>query len=721
MYLDSDGLDLTLAHVGKLIGLTETWEGWQASAYGQRLKFCDRSTFQDFRRTLLNCTEAWAPQGRSALLRDFDSGLKKAARIGKLAGLEKNSSILSAFRSTAPLNLRSTQELSKSFHCYWDTGTTSSQQRQDKIPNPMLGFMLNPATVLHYGTDPILGYHLATANSKLTEASPLRYDGEAEGAFKVVRAARVQFFAWIKAFQSMKDRVVVRFVAADALAFCHTLQHHLSSRPMGPGVSWPRKQFDLRKLELDALAYNRTREDTDCRRAPLTFDVVDTSNLADHLGTLNLLIATGPLLKNRPSSTIQTETMLRREASETETFSKLLFGDGPTMSILLGLTPTECCTNSTAYSVVHESMLSAITKSDNRQLHSRLSWKLSHRFSGRAQCPQRLGIDSSDLVAILHAAYKEMFAHENVLGLLKLPSREQATNMVLNSTYTTSHRGTFASLMKSVQHTVDTNWNRTCAVLTDMIHLDRQISLSTNCSQELAAQLHMGGVYSAPWLTQEVKRSGEAARRFRDWDHIPEVVAVTLVVPRNNFNRLFGKGVPEALSPMLEISMCSSQGALNMWQNLYADVHLAFGKAVRGPSQGAFQLEEDDLGWGGSSDLIACFYAPTSALQVEPRTARISLVVQTTAQSTGVYLPLLGLSMAVYETSLGDESHVFVSKFQAGYDNYPVVCPPVAHLAPKAERPETAVLSANVDKSSSKICSITGHIDIQTQQGKDPA
>lgn len=65
--------------------------------------------------------------------------------------------------------------------------------------------------------------------------------------------------------------------------------------------------------------------------APLIFDVIDTSNLCDHLHPLVLLAAVTPLLRNTVSSILYTEVMIKRNRRPTEILENLLCGDIPTV------------------------------------------------------------------------------------------------------------------------------------------------------------------------------------------------------------------------------------------------------------------------------------------------------------------------------------------------------------------------------------------------------
>ena len=86
---------------------------------------------------------------------------------------------------------------------------------------------LHERLTLHYGTKPLLGFHLAIAHVALSDRSPLRPNLTApKNLDNSVKAALIQFRAYAEAFRAVSSRMIVRFINADALTFCHVLQHH---------------------------------------------------------------------------------------------------------------------------------------------------------------------------------------------------------------------------------------------------------------------------------------------------------------------------------------------------------------------------------------------------------------------------------------------------------------------------------------------------------------
>ncbi len=287
----------------------------------------------------------------------------------------------------------------------------------------------------------------------------------------------------------------------------------------------------------------------------------------------------------------------------------------------------------------------------------------------------------------------------------------------MRKSYEPSHRGTFAALMKFLQQRVNTDWECVCRTLIETL------SESSLHVKDLTAHLHAWGVYSAPWLSLDMKDGGDAVARFSGWDNIPEVVAVTVVLPRSIFNRFFEPSIDNPMaSPSFQILIQGERSEQDEWEweSLYSDIHLAFGNMVSsGPEPPAFHPEEDACGWEGSSPVLISVYVPTAALQMEPLTTQIKVVLQKTVQNFRDFHKLLTPTHAVFETTLGDKQHVFVTKPGPDRCNYPVVCPLTSHILQEKNEPGgAAVLSVNVDKPAGKISSITGHLDIRTQHGR---
>ena len=96
--------------------------------------------------------------------------------------------------------------------------------------------------------------------------------------------------------------------------------------------------------------------------APVQFDVIDTSNLVDHLGVLNALAACVPLLTPQASSAISTEILVSRDENVESYTQGLLCGDLPSISLLFGLKPVQYWTNTTAFSTFDEAFMNSMAE-----------------------------------------------------------------------------------------------------------------------------------------------------------------------------------------------------------------------------------------------------------------------------------------------------------------------------------------------------------------------
>jgi hypothetical protein len=74
--------------------------------------------------------------------------------------------------------------------------------------------------------------------------------------------------------------------------------------------------------------------------AKAAYDVIDTSNLIDHVGILNTLPAVAPLLSRRSTSVLFTDSLLQAAEDPAATLPALLCSDVTMISLLLGLAPT---------------------------------------------------------------------------------------------------------------------------------------------------------------------------------------------------------------------------------------------------------------------------------------------------------------------------------------------------------------------------------------------
>jgi hypothetical protein len=252
-------------------------------------------------------------------------------------------------RSGTPTGLPAAGQVNDLHNHFWEFGSLHLDPAvvsRTTYANPM--FASPDATVKpSSGIDPLLGFHLSAAYAPLA-SDPARARSPKETTLgDIVAAAKAEFHRWSTTLRSRaREHLTLRFFAGYALAFCHTLQHRRvtgSSRTASWYRSWHNTTDPLVLVEDDYSA-----EGT----APVSFNVIGTSNLLDQLGGLNLLAATSPLLNNDASSSLYTETMGKREkALHEHPLSELVGGDLGTVSLLLRLFPVEYWTDTSPSSI----------------------------------------------------------------------------------------------------------------------------------------------------------------------------------------------------------------------------------------------------------------------------------------------------------------------------------------------------------------------------------
>ncbi|KAG8738021.1 hypothetical protein FRC10_007401 [Ceratobasidium sp. 414] len=128
-----------------------------------------------------------------------------------------------------------------------------------------------------------------------------------------------QISAWAGAFHASRapEALTLQFYSGEALAFCRASDLlAVTGKPATGIVSAP--------------------------PAPVTFDVIDTSNLLDHADILNLIVSARPLLKEKPASQSILYTETRRptyDQSLTQSLLRRICVTIPTLSVLFEIAP----------------------------------------------------------------------------------------------------------------------------------------------------------------------------------------------------------------------------------------------------------------------------------------------------------------------------------------------------------------------------------------------
>lgn len=758
LYLDGPDNALVGAQAKKLLSLSETRSGWASvktnPAYARIFGFWDDATLADVRDAWRLHVTASKKEAASDNVKTFKALLEDSERRGRFAmGIQDGDSttlLLTGVRSAAPLSLQAARSIGMVHDEYRKTGTTKlpaaeqgekPSEAKPQIPNPLFAATISRSHLVHYGTDPVIGYHLATAYARLAEASPLRPNaaaaGESDDPATAVAAAFAQFEAWIAAFRTIAvDRGLLRIWCcdADALLFCYGLQH-LKAVTDGDGDAKSgsslqsfsyRRNYDARPLDLDP---------DDADSVPKTFNAIDTSNLADHLGLLNLLLAAGPLLRDHPAATLYSEVLLKRGSTQArELLDDALAGDAPTMFLLLGLSPVEYWTNATAESHVTEVFIGLMTDNSSsssskesgirgQQSRSRLSWKHNAHLQGKnVAADHAIALDAKALFTVLRRAAERMFAHENLdslmgAGISAAGGLEAAMLQIqARSAFPHFHRGTLAALASAIAARMPASSRQ--AVVEDAVQqlvqwmgADRSSVFGTNFIQEFCTAVYRRGIVVDNFvlLDKETPR-----RRGRWWwlDTSLMTVCVTLVIPRDRIDTMF-VGFDTQQGCAVQASLWSNRPG--GWLNMFTDVHVTFGTvtAKGSPEKDDYEVtvNGDPLGWAGNAPLIVSWAVPSSMLRLDPNGIQVGLRALNNMQNVQMFMGKLGMELIISDARLTDQARVFVTKAPP---NLSFLDPPAATM-PAASGPSVTV---EVDQVSGRITTLVGRVDIVAESAR---
>ncbi|KAI1134399.1 hypothetical protein F5Y05DRAFT_235168 [Hypoxylon sp. FL0543] len=739
LYLDQNSLGLLRSQAKKLLGLSTTIDTWIQSEYGSQLRICDSATLVDLRKMwTLYSSE---PKGAelTKFNRRFESALQKSRdrREGLFSG---TGLILTGTRSAAPAHIGALKDLDSLHRHYWKHGSIelkANVRAKAKYSNPMF-LTLKDEAILHYGSDPLFGFHLATAYTPLSPRGPSAIpNGGTSQLERIVATARAEFREWAASFRKHSTDIALRFFIGDAVSFAHTLQHKRIADVDTAG--WHRSRHSFAPLTLDGPDYLACK-------APLVFDVIDTSNLCDHLGSLVLLTAVTTLLRNHPSSVLYAEVIVKFHKSRREILDNMVCGHVPTMSMLLGLFPVDYWTNTASLSA-DEEMLNAMNAMTGDQKHEqmflRTRWKrpiVAGGPSGSCSGLVKMKFDAGPLAQILYRVYLHMFRDEDYA----LRFANMNLDALRNSSVVWYQRASFASFLFLIKTRTECDWDNAMDALTMLIENRRNAPMGMNYIQELYIYLHMLGVFSADLLRKWHDRkelgleSGDSLfaaivpritpvdgkwEDLRDWKNIPPVVSVTLRVPRRKLSVLTAKGSQIGTPPVHCILEGPHSAVMNTWQNIFPACQMGFGeivsKGVRHDDSFEVSVVEDDAGWNGTSALIVSFYAPSFFLLLEPRKAVVAFGLHSTPATSTIFFRELGASLSLYSTTVDNTADVYITRYMPHQAKFPAVpgFDAADFMDPTVPNPgSNLAFSVDVDQRTGHIEQVTSRLNITSSE-----
>lgn len=730
MRIDKKADGILQAQAKKLVALSDTMDTWKQSRYGSQLKFCDTATLADARTM-------WSFYSSSRDKADTSVINKRLQTIVDTANKMKDSRgaavVMTGFRSAAPAHIGAMKDMDALHKRFWNNGTVDPATKASakaKLPNLMF-LTVDGTPILHYGTDPLLGFHLTTAYAPLEPKSQFSIPETGSGQLqKVVDAARLEFKRWAASFRKHPGAITLRFLAGDAIAFAHTLQHTRASGSPTAGLYRDRYQFQpLTLMESD---YSATGS------APLRFDVVDTSNLCDHVGPLNLLTAVSPLLLNKLASTLYTEVIPKATKSRKEVLNTMLCGDTPTVSTLLALLPAEYWTNASCVSYGDESLLDALhellppsqpvdTKSTG-QMFLRIAWKRPPCLASPGDAPELslvpIRFSEKDLAHVLYRIYVRMFDDEDwskKFACLHLGASAVMPELNPQPQY---HRAGLAAFLRLVQRRVLCDWDKMMELFHDLVVERPSAPMGMHYFQELCAYLHVLDVHSFDFfrdtsLVPGMNFTPAGRQHLRSWTNIASVVCITLKVPRK-YIKVFTEedrlsfGTPTVHCRVAHGASC---------ENFFPACQFSFGAiSTKGaPHSDEFEVSitEDNEGWYGNSSLIVTFYTSSWGILRDYSSTTVSLGLHCTPFILERFMKHYGPTLIIYETAIKNNENVYITKYAPHQQAFPTVpgFTPDQMAAPgNINGTATTTLTAGVHQQTGRLVTVAGRLDIDSEK-----
>ncbi|MCJ1355455.1 MAG: hypothetical protein MMC33_005447 [Icmadophila ericetorum] len=663
----------------KLMELAKSTASWSSSSYGKWINFLD----EDTRARVSNI---WSLYART------ESFTKAEEQRFELRGrrgftgiyetkLKRRGIFLQGSRAAGAHTPNAVQTMSDAFELYWKTGVVGGNAEdiqaldngQQGCLNPM--FAVSSASngdfAMHYGSDPLIGFHLA----EVFNEAPVK-DG---GIKKAVAVAKTEFRRWCLAFSRClsQTHVQITLYYGEAIRLCYGLQAKVNGTGATPQITHLYKNvWSSVLLTID-----------EAQQATL-FDIIDTSNLVDHVGILNVLPASIPLLKRQSSSVLYTETLLATAEDPEVSLSNMLCSDVDTIAIILGLTPVGRMTGVSLDSYATETLLSSLSsKGHQQQFRIRIPWKVAttgdmkgkEMIESNSTPTHQISMDAVQLAHYFFKLYLKMFEYEDwsksfaASGSASM-MRQLRSPLAADLRYYT--RISVVKLIHITKNNVATNWPACTDLLVDKIEADQTLMIGVNSVQELCFYMHTFGLWEhhammvppkdldrPPYNSFLPKTSDVGLLGQQD---LPTAVFVALAVPRSKLS-IFTDGTPDSIgTPGLHLSVHHGM----TYQNSFFALQCFFGRLKpQGCTTSGCEIEEDVTGWSGYSDLIAVCQLPVYTLLMGPREqVRVGLVINTTP-STVQFSLKLGPSNTVFEAGLDDERRVCL------YRDAPTVLP----------------------------------------------
>ncbi|KAF7310353.1 MYND-type domain-containing protein [Mycena chlorophos] len=625
IYIDQESRAQLISHCHRLLNSGASLEEWRNSYYGAFLRFSSEHTLSELRRHWqLYINMEHIPAARLAIIQQ---GFAKVARRAE----EYQSGALLG----AGIFADAARDISRrQARAFWASGTAFQVPgRKATYINPTFAYSLaGEGFHVHYATNPLTPFHFSHLFAPGTSSV---------GVDDLVAAGRGQFSEWCSNFRmSIRPGAYhtpkIRFAACDAFVLCRSLSDR--ERLGSPNIDVPVADWTAQTVQLDRVEY---------KDAPSKFRVIDTSNLSDHVGLLNLLSAASPLLQGSLDGVLYTESLRSPVDEHDQELAAHLYGDVHTVGFLLGLLPVD---HMSAFSSRSNADLLLRKAGALRQFQFMTTWKACGLTDGRPPT-----WSATQLASCFYGIFRHIFQREDPVHLTSLTSA--ARSKVLDTMQIVHHtRESFVLLLRTIWFRFKfppETWNKVIETFLDAIRSGPPIALEMQHYNEVLTQLYVKGLYTDTILDQ-TRTTGI----FREWAHVPLIVRVLLVVPRAKFDAmttLAHGGAP----PVLQ---CYARGDA-ITSNTFTAVRAVYGTVVGEGTNRRPQIRivEDPKGPLGSSPVVVSFAMPAGLFTLDiDRVTKICLAVRITPATIFAFNGKFGEYQVIFTGNVSNTNHVHV-------------------------------------------------------------
>ncbi|KAJ6482109.1 hypothetical protein C8R47DRAFT_982261 [Mycena vitilis] len=712
MRLDETSLAVLVSHCKKLIDISSTMKQWRSSAYSHFIRMCTEFTLTELRRhwSLYATMHGLPSQRIDGIHADF-------AERSKLARQNIPTAMASSARSAGPLMTKAMESCGQQFLEYWNDGgnfASPTEARNSTLLNPLFVYSLGgEGCSVHYGTNPVVSFHLA---------SMLGNNRKNISVTDIVAAVQTEFAMWCSSFHasfSKQKTPVIRFFVGKATTVCHSLHAYATTGILTTGI--PVAKWSTKLVTLDQHEYLGGGART-------AFDVIDTSNLDDHIGSLNVIIAAVPLLPAFPQHfVLYTESLLFHDRDATKEFAESLKNDLSTFGLLVGICPVDYLAGFSSRSNVHELIMHDTMQktSEAGQFHRVTTWKSpsSAHLDPRSGPKPALPIfDSQQLGTRLYDMYQQLFEKEEPSYFARQaadPSPGSLRRALAMSNIIWETRETFAVFLRLVRERLEipqSRWSETMDRFVTLLQEQKE-SLGHLSRHDFYARAHFHGVHSASFLNVSVPKVGPMA----SWDQVPSLVRIIIVVPRQSLAMLdqISDSIP---TPLLQ---CEFRGTGRRTLDIFSSVHAAFGTIIPTgtPARPSVLFNEDPLGQKGTSPLVASFVAVASLLTVDSvDNIEVSFAMRSTAGVSWALTKTFGSEFRLFSAKLMDKDHIYVLPEQPLPTAAPGWQPPAAstsqHNTAMYQLGTEGPLLVEMDEECELVSRLNFRITIENQRAK---